>query len=174
MTFEVREGEWAEVQGGRRQEPPATDEVVCFDLDSTLCDTRHRHHLVLPGEERDQTDWVAYSLACAGDAPIDGTCRLLRLLARHWRIVLVSSRDEQARSLTEQWLVDHGIPYDELILGGTDGAPAGLEEFKVHHVRTLLSSGLRVVLMVDDLPTLPPVMAEIGVPTLSVRPPQSL
>lgn len=171
MTFEVRNGEWTEVVGGRRAKPPATDEVVCFDLDSTLCDTRHRHHLVLPGEERDQTDWVAYSLACADDAPIEGACRLLRLLARHWRIVLVSSRDEQARPLTERWLAEHGIPYDELILGGTDGAPAGLEDFKVHHVRTLLDAGLRVVLVVDDLPTLPAAMAAIGVPTLSVRPP---
>jgi hypothetical protein len=48
---------------------------------------------------------------------------------------------------------------------------AGLEDFKVHHVQRLLDAGLRVVLMVDDLPTLPAVMAAVGVPTLSVRPP---
>ncbi len=146
-------------------------ETICVDLDSTLCDTRHRHPMVLSGEDRDRTDWVAYSLACEADAPIQGTCHLVRLLVRHYRIVLVSSRDEAARSLTERWLEEYDVPYDELILGGVAGAPEGLEEFKVHHVRSLLERGEKVVLVIDDLPTLPAAMAAVGVPTLSVRPP---
>lgn len=150
---------------------PAKRGTVCVDLDSTLCDTSHRHHLVLPGEEREHTDWVAYSLACPDDAPIPGTCRLVRILSAHYRIVIVSSRDEQARALTEAWLAQEGVPFDDLILGGVDGAPAGLAEFKVHHVSALLERGENVALVIDDMPGLPAAMAPLGVPVLTIRPP---
>jgi len=151
--------------------PGVARSVICVDLDSTLCDTRHRHHLVLPGDERDQTDWVAYSLACGDDEPIDGVVQLVRLLSRHHHIALVSSRDEQARKLTEQWLSDQEVPYDVLLLGGTDDVPQGLEDFKVHHVRRLHAAGYEVALVVDDLPSLAEAMSVIGVSTLTVRPP---
>jgi len=148
--------------------------TVCVDLDSTLADTRHRHHMVDP-EDRERTDWVAYSLACAADAPIEGACGLVRMLAQTYRVVIVSSRDEKARSLTEAWLAEHDVPYDELVLGGDGSAPADLGEFKVHHVQRLLERGDRVVLVVDDLPVLPVAMAKagLGVPVLTVRPPYS-
>jgi hypothetical protein len=83
----------------------------------------------------------------------------------------VSSRDEQARALTEAWLAEHDLPFDELILGGVDGAPGGLAEFKVHHVGALLSRGENVALVIDDMPGLPAAMAPLGVPVLTVRPP---
>lgn len=163
-------GRWYEVgRGSRTAVSGAPRTTICVDLDSTLCDTSHRHHLV--DDERENTDWVAYSLACAADAPIEGACRLVRLLARNHRIVLLSSRDEQARGLTETWLAAQDVPYDELILGGTDGAPAGLAEFKVHHVAALLERGEQVALVVDDLPGLPDAMEPLGVPVLTVRPP---
>lgn len=170
-------GRWYDVaRGGAAPDDPAPAPagrrgVVCVDLDSTLCDTSHRHHLVLQGDERVNTDWVAYSLACAEDAPIEGACRLVRLLHAYYRIVLVSSRDEQARSLTENWLARHDVPFDELILGGSDGAPAGLAEFKAHHVAALLERGEEVALVVDDMPGLPDALAPLEVPVLTVRPP---
>lgn len=147
--------------------------MVLVDLDSTLADTSHRHHLVLAGEDRDRTDWVAYSMACADDVPIAGTHQLVRLLAADHRIAIVSSRDEKARQLTEQWLERHDVPYDELILGGVDGAPEGLDQFKIHHLRNLLERGEQVTLVVDDLPSLPESIAGagLGVPVLTVRPP---
>lgn len=145
--------------------------TICIDLDSTLCDTSPRHHLI--AEPREDTDWVAYSLACENDMPIPGACRLVQLLAPHYRIVIVSSRDEAARQLTEAWLAAQGVPYDELILGGVDGAPRGLEDFKVHHVGGLVGRGEQVALMVDDLPSLPVAMQLLGVPVLTVRPPYS-
>lgn len=151
------------------QAAPAKLGTICVDLDSTLCDTSHRHHLV--AEPREETDWVAYSLACPDDAPIEGACRLVQLLAPHYRIVVVSSRDDQARGLTEAWLAAHEIPYDELILGGGNGAPAGLEDFKAHHVGEIVRRGDKVALMVDDLPSLPEALQSLGVPVLTVRPP---
>ena len=158
-------GRWYEVA---RRSHSLRRSTVCVDLDSTLCDTSHRHHMVLDGDERVNTDWVAYSLACADDARIEGTCRLVRMLAEHHKIVLISSRDEQARSLTEAWLAEHNVPYDELILG--DGT-VGLEEFKAHHVAALIERGETVELVIDDLTTLPATLAPLGIPVLTVRPP---
>jgi hypothetical protein len=158
-------GRWYDVD---RRSPARGRTTICVDLDSTLCDTSHRHHMVLEGDERANTDWVAYSLACADDARIEGTCRLVRMLAEHHRIVLVSSRHEQARSLTEAWLAGHDVPYDELILG--DGT-VGLEEFKAHHVAALIERGETVELVIDDLPTLPATLESLGIPVLTVRPP---
>ena len=149
---------------------------MCVDLDSTLADTRQRHHMVLPGDQRDDTDWVAYSLACEADEPIEGTCQLVRILSAEHRIVVLSRRDEAARELTTQWLERHGVPFDELILGGVDGVPADQHEFKVHHLRAMLDRGEKVVLMVDDLPGLDTAVAAAGldVPVLRVQPPYSL
>lgn len=162
-------GRWYDVD---RPAPSAPERgTICIDLDSTLCDTSPRHHLI--SDPREDTDWVAYSLACADDMPIPGACRLVQLLAPHYRIVIVSSRDEAARALTEAWLAAQGVPYDELILGGAGGAPRGLEDFKVHHVGGLVGRGEQVALMVDDLPSLPPAMQLLGVPVLTVRPPYS-
>jgi len=160
-------GRWYDV----RPPIPSTRKrgTICIDLDSTLCDTSPRHHLI--EDPREKTDWVAYSLECANDIPIAGACRLVQLLAPHYRIVIVSARNEVARELTERWLAVHGVPYDELILGGGDGAPAGLEDFKVHHVGGLVERGEQVALMVDDLPGLPVAMQLLGVPVLTVRPP---
>jgi len=158
---------WYDVRAPIRSAPKRG--TICIDLDSTLCDTSPRHHLI--ADPRDDTDWVAYSLACENDMPIPGACRLVQLLAPHYRIVIVSSRDETARDLTEAWLAAHDVSYDELILGGVDGAPAGLEDFKVHHVGGLVGRGEQVALMVDDLPSLPVAMQLLGVPVLTVRPP---
>ncbi len=153
--------------------PGASRPTVCVDLDSTLADTSQRHHLVLPGDQRDQTDWRAYSLACAGDAPIEGACQLVRLLSAQHRIVVLSRRDEAARELTRQWLARHRVPYDELVLGGVEGVPDDQHEFKVHHLRALIERGENVVLMVDDLPGLDQAVAAAGlqVPVLRVQPP---
>ncbi|MDA8301434.1 MAG: MBL fold metallo-hydrolase [Actinomycetota bacterium] len=150
--------------------------TVCVDLDSTLADTRQRHHMVLPGDQRDNTDWVAYSLACGADDPIEGTCQLVRILSADHRIVVLSRRDEAARDLTTLWLERHGVPFDELILGGVDGTPADQHEFKVHHLRALADRGEKVVLMVDDLPGLDVAVADagLGVPVLRVQSPYSL
>ncbi|MHB8296836.1 MAG: MBL fold metallo-hydrolase [Acidimicrobiales bacterium] len=162
-------GRWYRVGRGRAR----LASTVCVDLDSTLADTSHRHHLVLDGDERERTDWVAYSMACSEDTPIEGACRLVSLLSERHRIVVVSSRDEQARELTEAWLERHDIPFDEVILGGAEGVPEALDDFKIHHVRSLIGRGENVVLVIDDLPTLRDAAEQAGleVPVLTVRPP---
>ncbi len=145
--------------------------TVCVDLDSTLCDTRHRRHMIRAADDPVPMDWRAYSLACTDDAPIEGPITLLRLLAPACRIVILSARDEAARGLTERWLREHEVPYDRLILyrPGVDDPDMGT--FKAEQVRRLRAEGAEVALMVEDAPLVAASMRDVGVATLLVQPP---
>ena len=146
-------------------------DVVCVDLDSTLCDTRHRRNLIRAADDPEPTDWRAYSLACADDAPIEGPIALVRLLARSCSIVIISARDEAARALTETWLRTNDVPYDRLILLQPERDGSDMAAFKVAQVSRLLADGARVDLIVEDAPAIAAAMHELGVPTLLVQPP---
>ncbi len=145
--------------------------VVCVDLDSTLCDTRHRRHLVRAPDDPQPTDWREYSLACADDPPIEGPIARVRLLARAYRIVIVSARDEAARDLTVVWLRRHEVPYDRLILYRSGVDDADIVAFKATQIGLLRAEGAEVVLMVEDAPTVAAAMQALGVTTLLVQPP---
>lgn len=145
--------------------------VVCVDLDSTLCDTRHRQPMV-SGRDPATVDWAAYALECPDDSPVPGSCTLVRMLAgAGYRIVILSARDHAALDLTRDWLARHTIPYDELILGTSSEYAGRLADYKSEHVRRLLRAGVPVRLVVDDDPSVAPAMAALGVPVLSVRAP---
>ena len=156
----------AAVLGAARQTP-----TVCVDLDSTLCDTRHRQHMIHAADDPVPTDWRAYSLACADDAPIEGSIALLRLLALSCRIVILSARDEAARGLTERWLRDHQVPYDRLILYRPQVDDADMGAFKAAQVERLRAEGAEVALMVEDALPVAASIRALGVATLLVRPP---
>lgn len=145
--------------------------VVCVDLDSTLCDTRHRQPMVAPQADGAPPDWVAYSLACSGDVPVEGVCALVRILATSHRIVILSARDVSARELTATWLADHRVPYDDLLLGSDDLYGGGLAAYKVRRIQRIIDAGAPVELMVDDDPAVASALAAVDVPVLTVRPP---
>lgn len=150
---------------------PVPESVVCVDLDSTLCDTRHRRYLVRAPDDPQPTDWREYSLACADDPPIDGPIALVRLLARAYKIVIVSARDEAARDLTVEWLRRHEVPYDRLILYRSGVDDADIVAFKATQIRRVRDDGAEVVLMVEDAPAVATALQALGVTTLLVQPP---
>lgn len=151
--------------------PPAEARpVVCADLDSRLCDTRHRRHLV-QAEPGADPDWQAYSMACGDDPPVVGVLRVVQLLAATHEIVVVSARDRCAHGLTAEWLACHAVPSRDLVLGGGPDAPIDVMDFKVHHVRRLHAAGYEVALVVVDLVPLVEACRPLGIPVLSVRPP---
>lgn len=83
---------------------------ISWDLDSTLCDTRHRQGMIEGFRARGlPVDWVAYSMACALDGPTDSValCQLMQGWGVSWHVV--SGRSEQARVPTMVWLASHGL-----------------------------------------------------------------
>ena len=53
--------------------------AVGWDLDSTLCSTMHRRHLV-PEIKAGRATWDDYSDLCVNDEPIAGAVALARML----------------------------------------------------------------------------------------------
>jgi hypothetical protein len=91
---------------------------VVFDIDNTLSNLRHRLHFIQPeeGEEADwwEKDWDGFFAACVDDTPIPVNVELCRellgesVLRGHLNTVeFWTGRNEDVRSVTEQWLADH-------------------------------------------------------------------
>lgn len=73
---------------------------ICFDLDGVI--TRGVH------------DYPHYDL-CEINSRVVG---LVRYLTKQRHIIIIhSARYEDDRELTEIWLKDNGVPFDELVLG---------------------------------------------------------
>lgn len=89
-----------------------TDAVIA-DLDGTLVDVSEIAHLVA-GEER---DFAAFHTASRGCPPHPAVVDAVRTARDAGRAVLVvTSREFVWRDLTLDWLQEHDVPYDELVM----------------------------------------------------------
>jgi hypothetical protein len=163
---------------GRRQLRPMSKQAptVCVDLDSTLCDTRHRHYLIREGEFRHLTDWTAYSMACEEDLPVIAVIEVVRRLEMTNNIVILSGRSAKAMDLTLNWLMAHRVPADGIILR-PETSKGSNEDFKkaeilrLNMVANSVDPKMKVSLMIDDWPPVAASLAGIGIMTVTVTPP---
>lgn len=141
--------------------------TVLVDLDSTLCDTRHRHHLT-PFEDP-KSSWQDFADACSGDAVIEGTAQTVRMLAVGYKIRIVSGR-VGALEKTIAWLKKERIPYDSIHLRQPEETEdnALFKESYLNHVRLDLKEV--VVLALDDWPDVCEMYERNDVPALCVNP----
>jgi len=94
-------------------EPSEPRSAVIVDLDGTLCDVSTILHFV-EGKEK---DFHAFHSASAGCPPDDHVAAAVR--AAHdagQGILIVTGREFIWRDLTLDWLRDHDLPYDELVM----------------------------------------------------------
>jgi len=83
--------------------------IAVFDIDGVLADVRHRLHF-LAGPRR---DWSGFFAAAADDPPIiEGIATVHESVAAGERVVYLTGRPERLRSLTEGWLLAHGLPLE--------------------------------------------------------------
>ena len=81
--------------------------IVVFDVDGVLADVRHRLRYV----ERRPKDWDSFFAAMDDDGPLaDGIAMAQERAAEGHRVVYLTGRNEDYRSLTRDWLVRHGLP----------------------------------------------------------------
>lgn len=80
--------------------------AIIIDLDGTLCDVRHRTHLV----KQQPPDWPAFFDACVNDTP-NAAIVILYRMARESGIpvIYVSGRPETHRAPTEAWLEQYRL-----------------------------------------------------------------
>lgn len=147
--------------------------VVICDLDSTLYNTAHRHHLAPTDPEVRHTvaGWNAYSLACDGDTVIPGTRQLLRLAAGAGALItILSARGHVAYEATKYRLREDGVPFHYLILR-RDSEEADNLAFKQRIIRDIRLEW-QVSLLIDDDAATCAWALEAGIPTLHVHQPQ--
>nr|UVX49284.1 MAG: acid phosphatase [Bacteriophage sp.] len=135
-------------------------------MDGTLADGRWRLHL-LPTPERRHLDeaWAEFNLAGADDPPFQDTIDIVNSLSLTYRIIILTGRGAVAREVTEQWLDDHGVVYDKLIMReigdcrkDTDFKRAQLEDIGIENI----------VCAFDDLPHIVDFMREMGITVYEV------
>lgn len=92
-----------------------TDYIVC-DLDGTLADCSHRLHYVrnINNDPNWKKNWGTFFDRMQHDGLREDVYNIA--LSYDLPIVIVSARPEQYRYTIIQWLDDHGIKYDHLLL----------------------------------------------------------
>lgn len=145
----------------------ADSPVYCWDLDSTVCSTVHRRHMV-PAIKEGLSTWDDYAMACPDDIPIAGTVALMReLKGTH---IAISGRSALAEDLTYAWLEKHAVPLDAVILRAHgDHTPNG--KYKVRVLKTLRATGADIRLFFEDWDEAAKEIAEgAGIPVVGINP----
>ncbi|QPB09496.1 polynucleotide kinase/phosphatase [Klebsiella phage Solomon] len=140
--------------------------IYIFDLDGTLSDGTHRLHL-LPKKDLHLTEsWTPFNMAAGDDAPIEDTIAVLNALSsRNAVIIILTGRSDEARSITQKWLSDHGVKYDYLIMRSShdNRKDTVIKEDELRKI------GLdRIVAAWDDSPTVIAHLRSLGITTYQV------
>ena len=87
--------------------------AVIFDMDGTLADCDHRKHFV----EGKKKYFDKFYDAMGEDTKNDVVCGLCNMYSLNsWHIIICTGRPESYREITEKWLKDKGIFYNELMM----------------------------------------------------------
>ena len=90
-----------------------TNKVIVFDIDGTLANVDHRRHWVATKPK----NWAAWNAGMANDTVHEDIVEMMDLFAdKDYQIILCSGRGDDTRDVTEQWLNDNRIPFDQLFM----------------------------------------------------------
>lgn len=155
--------------------------IVTFDLDSTLCDTEHRFHMI---DRTKPMDWKAYAKACGADELVAGVAALVRVCeVGGYECHYVTGRHNDSRQETIAWLREHldeVVGVDLRLHMDTTTREDGdhVQEFgshaayKVHMVQSLAARlDAKVLFHVDDHASVAAALADAGIPCVCVRAP---
>ena len=138
-----------------------------FDLDGTLADDSHRwHHVQRSG------DWDSYYAQCPFDKPIQHVVEIAKALhAAKFEIIIVTGRSESIRAETEQWLLQHGVLFRELIMRKRTDRRRN-SELKLEALEQLRQRGYLPLMVFEDLPAAAARYRSAGVPCAQVADPE--
>jgi hypothetical protein len=143
-------------------------DIVVVDLDSTLCDTRHRQDRT---PSKVGGTWTDYSLLCAEDSLVHGVAELVRMLRTHSAVYILSGRNDEAEQTTRDWLKRHEVQYDGLRLRPSSWNSRPVWDWKVTVIKEWQAAGLVPKLFIDDWPEMClQVELQCSVPVLCVTP----
>lgn len=136
-----------------------------FDIDGTLADNGHRFHHIA---DKSAPNWAAYFAACGDDKPIERVIELAAALYdRGHEIVLVSGRSDVCQEATEEWLIEHCVPYHAIYMR-KEGDHRDDDKLKIEMLAQIRADGYEVIMAFDDRNRVVKAWREAGVPCAQV------
>jgi hypothetical protein len=138
--------------------------IILVDLDGTLANCSHRLHHI----QNKPKDWRSFFAASGADEPIVHLIDFIGMLDRSKvDIWITSGRSDECRPQTEEWLKEHGVVADRIIMRRSgDFTDDGILK------PSWLTDGTipcdRVLLALDDRSRVVKAWREAGVPCLQV------
>jgi hypothetical protein len=120
--------------------------MIVMDIDGTVADDRHRLNL------RGAIDWDAYHSLAEEDLPNHGPINLINKMTEiGCVVVLISSRPESTRNLTNKWLLINKVMAGHLLMRANDDwRPAPIIKVEMLNEFTKRAGGLLPVDMAFD------------------------
>jgi predicted kinase len=139
--------------------------AVIFDIDGTLSDASHRLHHI----KGRSPNWDSFFAECINDPPIEPIHDLARAVhAQGYRIILVSGRSDKVRDLTEAWIAQHAVPFDDLHMR-PEGDYRQDYVVKSQILNAILAEGNEIAFVVDDRPSVVAMWRDRGLTCLQCR-----
>ena len=86
--------------------------LFVFDLDGTLANIEHRLHFI----HKKPKDWKSFLASVDRDTPNPWVVDLLNAVRPHGETLVLTGRSETTREATFNWLLDHNVMYDYLVM----------------------------------------------------------
>ena len=127
-----------------RSELIAPAPCAVFDIDGVLADAEHRQHLIR-GRGR---NWHVFFEMCRKDALIEEVANMGHLLDPAMRIVLCTARPQSVAGETLEWLEEHGVRWDLLVMRehGDQGGTMYLVQKGRIEISLITDEGKKIVL----------------------------
>lgn len=83
-----------------------------IDLDGSISDNSHRENLI----EGENKKWREYLQKASEDDANEEILNFVQKLAEEQRIVILTCRSDEVKKETINWLNEHEVPFDDLIM----------------------------------------------------------
>lgn len=144
--------------------------AVIVDLDDTLAKATSERAKNIPKDKANATsqEWDKFMEGIERDRPVPLLRSLVMNLFMEYDLILVTSREEKLREITEEWLYNNGIKYDELHMrpNGDKSFPWDLKE---ELFLDKISQKYEVVMAIDDEDRTCKMFEKHGITTLQPR-----
>jgi len=138
---------------------------IYVDIDGTLANAEHRLHYL----QVKPKNWKQFFAEQINDTPYDDIVWLVRLLYENGnRIIICTGRPSEWRSVCEEWLIKHNIPYDALYMR-SQGDFRDDSIVKIELVEQMRSEGFDPTIAFDDRDRVVEALRSIGMRVLQVR-----
>ena len=134
-----------------------------IDVDGVLADGWHRQRFLQNGKK----DWKNFFANAYQDTPIEGSIELLESLAP--TVVLLTSRPDNLRSVTLEWLAKHGYRWELLVMRGPQDRRYSSPDFKRRSLEAIQGYGFEPLFAMDDDQRNIDMFRSTGLPALYVH-----